>query len=179
MKFKSNSKSTDPEELTRIESTWNKEENKILKTINQITSLDISTRSITCVIDSTTTNGYYGENKIFLGIKGGIDKDNLLMVIAHELFHIFYWKMLKKLKIITKSNLGKEMFWEWALAEVTVYLLQKERRMKCFWSTAQIKLYPEITKVYQKVAPLWKKEAFQDYIIKSYSILKDDIEQED
>ena len=52
--------------------------------------LDIS--KIVCYIDDSTANGYYWSRTITLGVKGGVTYDDILMVIAHELFHIYYWR---------------------------------------------------------------------------------------
>jgi len=46
------------------------------------------------------------------------------MVIAHELFHIFYWRKIKKTGL-TKSSPEKESKQEWKLAEVAAFLLRE------------------------------------------------------
>ncbi len=158
-------------EILKIERLWKENEKKILEEIKNLTGLSISTESISCRINPYTNHGFYGENNISLGIGGGITEDDSLMVISHELFHIFYWRRLHELKI-TRSELGKEEIWEWALAEVTNYLLQREDSMIKFWPTSKHVLYPQIKEVYDKTSPLWKKENFDDYLIKSYELLR-------
>lgn len=158
-------------EISKIENLWEGNEKEILKEIKSLTGLSISTENIVCRINPYTSHGFYGENNISLGIGGGITGDDSLMIISHELFHIFYWRRLHELKI-TQSELGKEESWEWALAEVTDYLLQKEDSMIGFWPTSKHILYPEIKETYNKVIHLWKKENFDNYLIKSYEILR-------
>ena len=79
-------------------------------------------------------------------------------------------KKLKDLGLFG-SYIGKEQRWEWMLAEVTVYLLQKD--LKFLWPNSKNELYPETRGVYKKVKDIWKNESFENYLIKSYNIIKD------
>lgn len=156
-------------ELNRIENAWNIREKEILEAIKIKTGIQISTEEITCSINPYDSNGFYGEDNIVLGVVSSNSEDDI-MVISHELFHIFYWRKLKDLGLFG-SYIGKEQRWEWMLAEVTVYLLQKD--LKFLWPNSKIELYPETRGVYKKVKDIWKNESFENYLIKSYNIIKD------
>ena len=155
------------EHLIRIKKGWNNQEKEILDQINKKTTIKISSNEIICFINTLDTNGYYGEDYITLGI---IDKNTEkdIMVIAHELFHIFYWKKLKEQGLF-KEEIGKERKVEWELSEVTVYLLQKD--LQFLWPNIEIRLYPETKELYEKVKDIWKNNSFEDYLIKSYEII--------
>ncbi len=150
----------------RIKNAWGEKEKEILYKIKIRTGLEISTENIVCSLNPYTSNGFYGENNITLGL---VDENSEtdVMVIAHELFHIFYWRKLRELGLFSK-RLGKEKQWEWALAEVTVYLLQKDLQKS--WPNTKIELYPETKEVYDRVKYFWKKEKFDNYLIKSYEL---------
>jgi len=159
---------TDTEkELIRIRNAWNECEEIILKKIKERTGISISTENIICSIDPYTSHGFYGEDNISIG--ADFDSESAVMVISHELFHIFYWEKLKELGIF-KKKLGEESFKEWALAEVTDYLLQKD--LQNLWPNTTIELYPDIKKVYEKVRNLWKENNFEEYLIQSYKIIE-------
>jgi hypothetical protein len=78
------------EDISYIPRLWRENESKILKNIYLLTGLSLKTNKIVCCIDGSTSNGYYGGKNITLGVQGGINKDDALMVITHELFHIYY-----------------------------------------------------------------------------------------
>jgi len=171
MKFDSSNISTNKNAINKIRKIWQKSEKKILKEIGNLTGLAIKTNSITCHIDDSTTNGLYGKNSITLGVKGGISADDVRMVIAHELFHIFYWKKLKKM-CLTKSSPGKESKQEWNLAEVAAFLLTNEPSLKKCWPNAQVCLYPKTKSTCKKVKQFWKQGDIGYFLAQSYKILK-------
>jgi hypothetical protein len=171
MKFKKRNLNKHTDSSLKIMRIWTEKEAKILKGVERITGLRIKTDKITCYIDSSTTNGYYGGKSITLGVKGGIDEDDVLMVITHELFHIFYWQKVKQLKL-SKSTPGKESKTEWELAEVAAYLLTKDTRLKRCWPQAKVYLYPEIKTTYLKVRKFWKKGNLDEFLYHSYKLIK-------
>lgn len=156
-------------EIKTISMLWNKNESKILRDIKDLTGISANTNSLICYLDDTTSNGYYGSRTIFLGTKG-ISRDDILMVISHELFHIFYWRMIKKLKL-TRSSPGTESKEEWKLAEVAAYLLTSEPALKKYWPNAKVYLYPETRDVYRRVRKFWKKGSFEEFLVNSYKII--------
>ncbi len=156
-------------EVKRIKKIWNGEEDDIVKTMNEITKADINTNEITCYIDPYQNGGYYGEDNITVGTYK--NPEDVLFVIAHELFHVFYWRMLAKLNV-TKSIMGKEELFEWGIAEGTVHLLITEPRMRIFWKNIEIEIYPEIEGILKKVEPIWRENSFEDYLRKSYELFK-------
>jgi len=171
MKFDSKNPTISKKIITQIKKTWLKHEKKILEETRKITGIPIKTANITCSINDSITNGLYGDNSITLGVKGGISADNVRMVIAHELFHIFYWKNLKKMHL-TKSSPGNEARWEWNLAEVAAFLLTNEPALKRYWPEAKVYLYPEIKSTYKKVKSFWKQGDLDFFLMQSYKILK-------
>jgi hypothetical protein len=183
-------------EVKNISKIWSRKESEIIGEINKIAGLSLTTDKIICYLDGSTTHGYYGGRTITLGIKnshgifkpqtgtrskaagtepsssvkGGISKDDALMVIAHELFHIFYWRKIKKLGL-TKSSPGNESRNEWALAEVCAFLLTNEPTLKKYWPKAQVHLYPEVKDVFMKVKRFWKVGNFNEFVRKSYEMI--------
>ena len=135
MKFKKKNfnKYLDGRIFLDIKKAWQENELEILNKMGQISGMDINTDKITCYIDHSTSHGYYGSRTIFLGVKNGIKKgikmDDVLMVISHELFHIYYWRELKKMGL-TKSVPGTESKEEWKLAEAAAFLLTREPSLK-------------------------------------------------
>ena len=172
MKFAIRHQSSELEkkEIRRIQGIWSKNELKIIKEINTITGLTLDTDRIICYLDSSTTHGCYGSRTIFLGIKGGIGKDDALMVIAHELFHIYSWRKIKKMGL-TKSSPGNESKEEWKLAEVTAFLLTNEPSLKKYWPKAKVYLYPEIKGVFVKVKKFWKIGNIEYFLRNSYKAI--------
>jgi len=168
MKFIFKNVDSKSKKIKNIPITWEKKESEILDKIRQLTGLILKTEKIICTMDGSTSDGYYGYNNITLGVKGGIIKDDVLMVISHELFHIFYWKKVRKMKL-SKGALGKESKKEWELAEITAYLITEE--LKSFWPCAKVYLYPEIKNLYKKVKKYWGKD-FESFLKKSYKIIK-------
>lgn len=158
-------------EVRRIRKIWEEREKEIIATINQLTNVGADTVGITCFIDPYTKGGYYGEDNITVGTYK--DLEDVLFVIAHELFHVFYWKKLAELKI-TKSVMGSEELFEWELAEVTVHLLQTEDKMRAFWPTIEIEIYPEIKETENKVRELWRKNSLDSFLMKAYKLLKNE-----
>jgi hypothetical protein len=158
-------------DMKAISNTWLKNESRILRKICQITGLIMKTDKIVCCIDDSTTHGFYGGRTITLGVKGGITLDDAKMVIAHELFHIYYWRQIKKLGL-TKSSPGNESKKEWELAEVTAFLLTNEPSIKKFWPRAQVYLYPEIKNAYKKTRKFWKEGDLDSFLIKSYQNIR-------
>ena len=169
MKFKIIKKGCSEELKSKISKTWQIKEYRILKEIKKITSISIKTSKITCYLDSSTTNAFYGNKRITLGIKD-ITNDDILMVIAHELFHVFYWRKIKKMKL-TKSSPGKGSKDEWKLAEVSAFLITNEKSLRKYWPSAQVGLYPETKEIYKKVKKFWKVGDFDNFISKSYKLL--------
>jgi Zn-dependent peptidase ImmA (M78 family) len=172
MKFrnKNNTNSSDKELIRKIKTPWGEREKGILDNINQITGLSINTEKIICYIDNKTTHGFYGSRTIYLGVKGGITKDDALMVISHELFHVFYWRKIKKMKLTTSSP-GNESKIEWKLAEVAAFLLTNESLIRKNWPNAKVYLYPEIKEVYKKVKKFWKKGNIGYFLVNSYKTI--------
>jgi hypothetical protein len=156
-------------EVKRIKSIWNEKEKAILKTIKEITNININTEKITCYVNPYQNGGYYGEDNITVGAYK--NPEDLLFVTAHELFHVFYWKKLAELQL-TKSVMGKETLPEWKLAEATVHLLTSESSLKRFWPHDETEPYPEIEDLLKKVKPLWKNNSFEDYLKESYKLIK-------
>ena len=149
--------------LNQIRSSWNKNERKITKEISLLTGISIETDSIVCYLDNSTTNGYYGSRTITLGVKGTITKDDALMVIAHELFHIYYWRKIKKMKL-TNSSPGNESKKEWKIAEVSGFLLTSEPCLMKHWPKAKVYVYPEFTDTYKKMKCYWQIGDFAKFI---------------
>ncbi|MFH0711912.1 MAG: hypothetical protein V1889_02270 [archaeon] len=166
--FKNNNPQPQEKEIPLI---WEKNEPKIIKNIYQITGLKLKTNKIICTIDNSTSHGLYGYKNITLGIKGGITKDDILMVITHELFHIFYWGKIRKIKL-SKGFLGKETKKEWELAEITAFFITSEPKLKKFWPNAKVYLYPETKELYKKVKRFWKKKDFEYFLKNSYKQVK-------
>lgn len=159
----------DKKELKEIERVWKKKEADILEELGRIMKIKTGTGGITCKVNPDDGNGYYGKNNIAIGVYD--NPQVTLYVMTHELIHIFYWRKLKELKL-TKSVLGKEKKWEWALSEFVVYLIQKEPKMRKFWSDEKISLYPQVKRVKELVGKFWKGKDFDNFLIKSYSLLK-------
>lgn len=166
MIFKSKG-STDLKLLKEIRFFWNKYEMKIIKEIFILTGISIKTGNIVCYLDNATNNGYYGSRTITLGVKGRITKDDALMVIVHELFHIFYWRKIKKMRI-TKSSPGNESKYEWNIAEATAFLLTSESSMMKYWPKANMHIYSETINVYKKVKDYWVNGEFDSFIRRAY-----------
>jgi len=174
MHFKNNPrkcKSVNPDVLKRIAACWNRHEKKILEKVYNLTGMRLETKHITCYLDASTPHGMYGHRTIYLGTRGGLIKDDILMVIAHELFHIFYWRKIKK-DGLTKSELGKETRNEWKLAEVTAYLVTNEPLLRKIWPTARVYLYPEIKEIYKMVKKFWRKRDFNFFLQNAYAKIK-------
>jgi len=163
--------STDPKLLKDIESFWVKYEANIRKKIMILTGISLKNDNIVCYVDSSTTNGYYGGRTITLGVKGGISKDDSLMVITHELFHIYYWKKIKKMGL-TKNSPGNESKNEWKIAELAAFLSMGEPCLMKYWPKANLILYPQIKDVYKKVKSYWKNREFDKFLTKSYKIVE-------
>ena len=100
-------------EVGRIKPIWNGNEKEIIKEIKEITDINVDTDKITCYIDPYQNGGYYGEDHITVGTYK--NPEDILFVISHELFHVFYWRKLAELNL-TKSVMGKEKLYEWELA---------------------------------------------------------------
>lgn len=158
-------------DLIKIKKLWDKYEKRILIEISKITGLKIDTDKTLCKIDTKTSNGYYGKNQIILGIGGGINEDDTLMVITHELFHIFYWKRIKKIGL-TKSSPGSESKTEWSIAEVAAFLLTSSPTLKRYWPKASIYLYPEIKKTYKETEKFWDDKKIDNFAIGAYKLNK-------
>ena len=156
-------------EVERIKSIWNKKEEEIVKIMNEITRTGIDARGITCYVDPYQNGGYYGKDNITVGTYK--NPEDVLFVIAHELFHVFYWRKLAEMKL-TESVMGKEKLFEWELAEVTVHLLTTESKMRNFWQNIEIEVYPEIEKALKKVNIIWKENSFENYLEKAYKLLE-------
>jgi len=154
-------------QLVLIRKWWNDQEKELLKCLGGIMDMKFSSKGITCKIDPTTTNGFYGPKSIILGTKGEITKDEALLVIAHELIHIHYWKKITELKL-TKNVMGSETQKEWELAEVVAYLVTTEKWLKKIWPTAAAPLYPEIKRLYLEVHPYWDGRPFNKFIKRVY-----------
>ena len=167
MKFKPKGK-FNSRKLNKIKRIWKEKESKILRCLNRLTGIKVKTNKITCKINPKDSNGYYGMKNITAGVYN--NPQATLQVITHELIHIVYWKRIKELKL-TRSILGKEKEWEWKLSEFSVYLLQKEPEMMKFWPNEKIPLYPKI-KNFNKLAKKFWKGNFDDYLIKSYALLR-------
>ena len=152
---------TNKEEINKTKSIWESKEKEIIKTIKRLTSIEINTKEIVCYIDPYQNGGYYGEDNITVGAYE--NPEDILFVITHELFHVFYWRKLKDLNL-TKSSMGQESLAEWKLAEALVHLLTTHKKMKRFWLTIAIDAYPEIEETLKKIEPLWKKSKFDDFL---------------
>ena len=173
MKFKNKNihNSSDKEIVRNVKMSWKGKESEILDKIKQITGIDINADKIICYVDNKTTNGYYSDRTITLGVRGGVTKDDTLMVISHELFHIYYWRKIRKMRL-TKSRLGTESKEEWKLAEIAAFLLTNELSLKKYWPKAKVYLYPETKNIYKKVKTFWKKGNLEYFLINSYKKIK-------
>src|SRR3989344_6858734 len=155
-------------EVGRIKPIWNGNEKEIIKEIKEITDINVDTDKITCYIDPYQNGGYYGEDHITVGAYK--NPEDILFVISHELFHVFYWRKLAELNL-TKSVMGKEKLYEWELAEATVHLLTTDSRMRIFWPTIEIEAYFEIEETLNKIKNIWADYSFKEYLIKSCELL--------
>jgi len=167
----SQTKINEIEEVKRLEMIWKEKEKEIISTMNKLSKLNISTENITCYVDPYQKGGYYGEDNITVG--NYRNPEDVLFVIAHELFHIFYWRKLIKLNI-TKSTMGNESPMEWEIAETTVHLIATEQKMREFWKNIEIEIYPEIKEMYGKLKNIWEENSFEDYLTQAYLLLKND-----
>jgi len=147
--------------INQIKLLWNHNEKQILEKIAKITNINISTRGLICYIDPYTNLGFYNDKSIT--IISNMNDSDLLFIISHELFHIFYGRKMKKMKLNEKS-------WSWDLSEVVVYLLQKDRVFDKYWDNRKTKLYPQIKKVYGKVKVFWSLP-FEKFLINSAKVL--------
>lgn len=159
------------EEVKRLKKIWEEKEEKIVATMNELTEIGVDTAKITCYADPYQKGGYYGEDNITVGTYK--NPEDVLFVIAHELFHVFYWRKLAELRI-TESVMGKEKLYEWELTEVIVHLLQTEDKMRAFWPTIEIEIYPEIKETQNKVKKLWEENSFEVFLVKAYELLKNE-----
>jgi|TARA_Y100000310_G_scaffold312933_1_gene360747 hypothetical protein len=159
-------------EVGRMKNIWNEKEKKIISTMNELFDLKITSEKIVCYVDPYQKGGYYGKDNITVGTYK--NPEDVLFVIAHELFHIFYWRKLAKLGI-TKSKMGNESIKEWELAEVTNHLMATEDKMRTYWKNIEIEIYPEIEHLYGEVKDFWKNNPFETYLKKSYELIKNDL----
>tara|TARA_Y100000310_G_scaffold343152_1_gene449462 strand:- start:1631 stop:2320 length:690 start_codon:yes stop_codon:yes gene_type:complete len=160
-------------EVEQMKSIWNEKRQDIISTMNEITKLSISDYEITCYVDPYQKGGYYGEDNITVGTYK--NPEDVLFVIAHELFHIFYWRKLVELKI-TKSRMGNESIKELELAETTVHLITVEDKMRDHWKNIEIEIYPELEDLYGQLKPLWDENSFEVYLKKSYGLIENETE---
>jgi len=158
-------------EIEKMKNIWNEKEKEIIATMNELSGLKINSKGITCYVDPYQKSGYYGEDNITVGTYK--NPQDILFVIAHELFHVFYWKKLLELKL-TKSSMGNESLKEWELAEVTVHLITTENKMMEFWKDIEIEIYPEAKVLYNKVKDIWKNSSLEVYLTKSYKLIEND-----
>tara|TARA_B100002003_G_scaffold250150_1_gene288522 strand:- start:935 stop:1624 length:690 start_codon:yes stop_codon:yes gene_type:complete len=156
-------------EVERMRTIWNEKGQEIISTMNEITKLLISDDEITCYVDPYQKGGYYGEDNITVGTYK--NPEDVLFVIAHELFHIFYWRKLAELEI-TKSTMGTESPQEWELAETTVHLITTEDKMREYWKGIEIEIYPELEDLYNLVENIWNENSFEVYLKKSYDFIE-------
>lgn len=150
--------------IESIKRQWNLNSKKILKVAYDITGIKINEKTITCFIDPYTNLGFYSKKDI--SISSRLSGEGVNFVLFHELFHIYYWKFAKKLKL----KLNKDIAWK--LSEAVIYLLQKDSRMRKFWKKEKIYVYPNVKSVYSKVHNLWGKRDFTKFLVDSYKILK-------
>jgi len=149
--------------MSNFKKTWEKFEKNIFFSILKRTGIRLSSNKMTCYIDPFTKLGFYGDYSISISLK--LPVADSMMILTHELFHIFYWKKVEELNLLSNKK------WEWALSEVAVYLLMKELK-PFFWPRVRINLYPEIKNVYDKISHLWNEETFDNFLIKSYNELR-------
>ncbi len=154
--------------LENVKKQWRKNKKTILKNIKKVTNIDIFPKNIICYIDPYTNLGFYGEDYISVSIKQNIS--TILMIITHEIFHIFYWKKIKKLGL-SKDVPEKSTEEEWKLSEIVVYIVLTEESLSKLWPEAYMNLYPELQELYPSLYPLWQKYDFDNFLIKSYDIL--------
>jgi hypothetical protein len=147
--------------IHQVRRLWNRNEKEILGKIAKITNLNISTGGLTCYLDPYTNLGFYNDNSIT--ISSNMNNSDLLFIISHELFHIFYGRKMKKMRLNGKS-------WSWDLSEVVVYLLQKDKIFDKYWDNSQTRLYPQVKKVYSKVKGFWSLP-FEEFLINSARVL--------
>jgi Zn-dependent peptidase ImmA (M78 family) len=157
-------------EVEQMKNIWNEKEKEIISTMNELSGLKINSKKIICYIDPYQKGGYYGEDNITVGTYK--NPEDILFVIAHELFHVFYWRKLAELEL-TKSTMGNESIKEWELAEVTVHLITTEDKMREHWKNIEIEIYPEIEHLYNKVKDIWENNSFEVYLKKSYGLIED------
>lgn len=157
--------------VERIENIWNEKEIEILDSINKITGLNVETNNITCFVDPYQKGGYFGEDNITVGTYK--NSEDVLFVITHELFHVFYWRKLEELKV-TESKMGNESIKEWELAEITDHIITTEPKMREFWKNIEIEIDPELEEAYPKFKKIWEDNSFEDYLRKSYKLLEDE-----
>ncbi|MBS3074008.1 hypothetical protein J4447_00980 [Candidatus Pacearchaeota archaeon] len=155
--------------VERVKNIWNGKEKEIVDTMNNITCIGIDINEITCYVDPYQNGGYYGEDNIMVGVYENPEDE--LFVIAHELFHVFYWRRLAELSI-TKSVMGKEEFYEWQLAEAVVHLLTTDERMRKFWRNIKIDPYPEIKGILTEIGKIWKEKPFDEFLKQIYKLYK-------
>jgi len=155
--------------LEMIQKVWEDKESEILDGIKKLSNMSFGIEKIKCEINPYDNGGYYGEDHIVVGIYK--NEQAILQVIAHELIHILYWRKIKELRLI-ESVLGQEKPWEWALSELIVYLIQKDKNLSRFWPDEEVKLYPESEKIFKIVGQFWKNKNFEEFLTKSYNLLR-------
>jgi len=168
-KLISNTSINEKDEIERIAVCWNNSEKLILSKIKKLTGLTIETGNISCYVDPYQNGGYYGVDNITVGAYK--NPEDILFVITHELFHIFYWKEMHKLNI-TNSTLGTEPRFEWLLAEATVAFVLADPEMLQFWVAGSAE--PDIELACNKIKKYWTTSDFENYLKKSYELLQHD-----
>ncbi len=170
-KIISKTSADEEKEVERIKNIWNEKGKNIIATMNEILKLSISDEEITCYVDPYQKGGYYGEDNIAVGTYK--NPEDVLFVVAHELFHIFYWRKLAELEV-TKSTMGTESIKEWELAETTVHLITTEDKMREYWKNIEIEIYPELEDLYERIKNIWSENSFEVYLKKSYDLIENE-----
>lgn len=152
-----------------LNKVWHEKEKDIFEAIKLRTGIMMFAESMICYLDPYTRLGFYSEGKS-ITISSQLPLKDSLMVIAHEIFHIFYWKKVAEMRLFEKKN---PKHGEWELSEATVYFLLKEKEFNKFWPGVRINLYPNIRDIYKKVKDFWAEGDFNNYILKSYGILNE------
>ncbi len=146
--------------LTKIKNLWDSNEVSILKYIEEITEEQIANKNYHGSVGVLTTFGGYEQkaNMIYIPSKFKSEK-KALYLIAHEIFHLHYWDIAKRLNLKTNS---------WLLSEIIVVLALNDFRL---WKDLKLDYLPECKELSKKIIPLWKnKTSFEDFLKQSLKI---------
>jgi hypothetical protein len=162
-----------------IEKIWIPTNSKFFRETAKLTNFDWKFKIYECLLSCAWSGRYFFENKV--EIFAFLRDEDIVNILAEELFHLHYWNYLEKKMNIKIDFIRKKEMLEyseseknlWMLSEVVIGFVLPEigLYLNSEWFTPWWEADPKMGRLYKKLCLFWKsRKSFESFLRQSIKI---------